>query len=147
MRTARRKPLDGSCRARELNGKTKTPAFAAATLAALLALSACNSEDHNIVAADNDPQSDALKKAPPVEAPPMIQASRTYRCKDNSLIYVDFYTNDTARIRTSKEGAPTTLTAANGQPPYTADGWSVGANAAQTTIAAPGKGSQSCKTG
>jgi hypothetical protein len=126
---------------------SKTPAFAAASLAALLALSACNQEDHNIVAGDNDPQAEALKNAPPVEAPPMIQASRTYRCKDNSLVYVDFYTNNTARIRTKKDGEATMLTAAGGQPPYTAEGWSVSANDAQVTIAAPGKGSQSCKTG
>ncbi|HEY0112738.1 MAG TPA: hypothetical protein VGB59_06250 [Allosphingosinicella sp.] len=119
--------------------------LSAAPVAALLALSACNSEDHNIVAGGDDPQSEALKNAPPVEAPPMIQASRTYRCKDNSLVYVDFYTNNTARIRTEKEGQPTTLTAAEGQPPFTAEGWSVSANAPQVTITAPGKGIQSCK--
>ena len=125
----------------------KTPLLAAASLAAVLALSACNSEDHNIVADDNDPQADALKSAPPVEAPPMIQASRTYRCKDNSLVYVDFYTNNTARIRTEKDGTPTQLTVAEGQTAYTAEGWSVSANAAQVTLTAPGKGTQSCKTG
>ena len=121
--------------------------LAAASLAAALALSACNSEDRNIVAGDNDPQADALKSAPPVEAPPMIQASRTYRCKDNSLVYVDFYTNNTARIRTEKDGAPTQLTVAEGQTAYTAEGWSVSANAAQVSVTAPGKGTQSCKTG
>ena len=125
----------------------KTPLLAAASLAAALALSACNNEDHNIVAGDDDPQADALKSAPPVEAPPMIQASRTYRCKDNSLVYVDFYTNKTARIRTEKDGTPTQLTVAEGQTAYTAEGWSVSANAAQATIERPGKGSQSCKTG
>jgi hypothetical protein len=119
--------------------------LAAASLSALLALSACNRESHNITAADDDPQAEALKNAPPVEAPPMIQASRTYRCKDNSLIYVDFYTNNTARARTMKDGQPTTLTSTDGQAPYLADGWSVGGNAAQTTITAPGKGGQSCK--
>jgi hypothetical protein len=118
-----------------------------APLAALLILSACNQEDHNIVADENDPQSEALKKAPPIEAPPMIQASRTYRCKDNSLVYVDFYTNNTARIRTGKDAQPTTVTSPDGTAPYTAEGWSVSANAPQVTIAAPGKGTQSCKTG
>lgn len=75
----------------------------------------------------------------------MIQASRTFRCKDNSLIYVDFYTNNTARARTEKDGTPTVLTAADGKPPYTAEGWSVSENAAQVSITAPGKGTQNCK--
>ena len=35
----------------------------------------------------------------------MIQASRTYRCKDNSLLYVDFYTNNTVQVRTAKDAA------------------------------------------
>lgn len=122
--------------------------FVAAVLpAALLALSACNSEDHNITAGDDDPQAEALKNAPPVEAPPMIQASRTYRCKGNSLLYADFYTNNTVRVRTDKEGPATTLTAANGQPPYTAEGYSLSANAAQVSFTSPAGGTLSCKTG
>ena len=117
----------------------------AASLAALLALGACSNEPETITTGTVDPQAEALKKAPPLtEAPPMIQASRTFRCKDNSLVYADFYTNNTARIRTEKDGAPTVLTAAAGAP-YTAEGWSLSANAAQVTLTAPGKGTQSCK--
>jgi uncharacterized lipoprotein len=119
--------------------------LAAASLSAVVALSACNRESHNITAEDDDPQAEALKNAPAVAPPPMIQASRTYRCKDNSLVYVDFYTNNTAQAKTTKDGQATTLTSTDGNAPYTAEGWSVGANAAQTTIARPGKGAQSCK--
>jgi hypothetical protein len=120
--------------------------FAAATLAALT-LGACNSEPETITAgATPDPQAEALKNAPALtEAPPMIKASRTFRCKDNSLIYADFYTNDTARVRSEKDGTPTVLTAAGGKPPYTGQGWSLSDNAAQVNLTAPGKGSQSCK--
>ncbi|HEX8669634.1 MAG TPA: hypothetical protein VF727_14815 [Allosphingosinicella sp.] len=125
--------------------KMRFSPFAAAPFAALLALSACNNEPKTVTDVDPDPQADALNQATPVTPPPMIQASRTYRCKDNSLMYVDFYTDNTARARTEKNGTPTVLTAANGQPPYTAEGWSVSANAQQVTIQAPGKGSQSCK--
>jgi hypothetical protein len=121
-----------------------SPLYAAASLAALFALAACG-EPETITAGENDPQAEALNKAAPIEAPPMIQASRTFRCKDNSLIYVDFYTNNTARARTEKDGTPTTLTAAEGKPPYTGEGWSVSENAAQVSITAPGKGTQSCK--
>ena len=125
--------------------KTLTPAFAAASLAALLTLGACNSEPETVTAGSADPQAEALKNAPSVEAPPMIQASRTFRCKDNSLVYADYYTNNTARVRTEKDGTPTMLTAENGQPPYVAEGWLLSANDAQVTLTAPGKGTLTCK--
>jgi len=122
------------------------PLNAAAPLAALLALAACSSEPETINAGIHDDQAEALKNAPALtEAPPMIKASRTFRCKDNSLVYADFYTNDTARVRTEKDGTPTVLTAEGGQPPFKAEGWSLSDNGAQITLTAPGKGTQSCK--
>ena len=118
--------------------------LAAASLAALLSLAACKNQPE-VVDTNPDPMKDELAKAGPVEAPPMIQASRTYRCKDNSLVYIDFYTNNTAQFRTEKGGQATALTAAQAGQPYTAEGYSVSGNGAQVTITAPGKGSQSCK--
>jgi hypothetical protein len=115
----------------------------AASLAAVLALGACNNKP--VVAGNDDPQAAQLKNAPPVAPPPMIQASRTYRCDDNSLVYADFYTNNTVAVRTKKEpGAGTILTAKDGKPPYTADGYSLSANSAHITYSAPGKKSQGC---
>ena len=75
----------------------------------------------------------------------MIQASRTYRCKDNSLLYADFYTNDTVQVRAAKDQPGTTLTAPAAGQPYTAEGYSLSANEAQISYTAPGKGAQSCK--
>lgn len=123
---------------------TKTPLrLAAAPLAALLALAACGKET---IDGNADPQANAANTvAAPVEAPPMIQASRTYRCKDNSLLYADFYTNDSVQVRSAKDQPPTILTAAAGQPPFTAEGYSLSANAAQISYTAPGKGTQTCK--
>ena len=118
--------------------------LAAASLAALLALGACKNEPE-VIDTNPDPQADVLKNAAPVEAPPMIQASRTYRCKDNSLLYADFYTNDTVQVRTKKEEAGTTLTAAAAGQPYTAEGYSLSANSETVSYTAPGKGAQSCK--
>jgi hypothetical protein len=118
--------------------------FAAASVAALLSLAACKNQPE-VVDTNPDPMKDELAKAGPVEAPPMIQASRTYRCKDNSLVYVDFYTNNSAQFRTEKGGQATTLTAAAAGQPFTAEGYSVSANEPQVTITAPGKGTQSCK--
>lgn len=122
----------------------KTPLLAAASLAALLALGACKNEPE-IVDTNPDPQADVLKNLAPVEAPPMIAASRTYRCKDNSLVYANFYTNNTVRVRDEPNGAGTLLTATDGQPPFVAEGYSLSANATQVSYTAPGKGTRSCK--
>ena len=119
--------------------------LAAAASAALLSLGACNSEPETITAGNDDPQAQALENAAPVEAPPKIQASKTFRCKDNSLLYADYYTNNTARVRTKKDGEPTVLTAEGGNPPYKAEGYSLSANGPSVTFTAPGKGTQTCK--
>ena len=118
--------------------------LAAATIAVSLSLVACNNEPE-VVDTSPDPQAEALKNAAPVELPPAIAASRTYRCKDNSLVYVDFYTNNTAMYRTEKGGTPTALTAPEAGKPYVAEGYSVSANDANITLTAPGKGTLSCK--
>jgi len=116
----------------------------AASAAALLSLAAC-SEPEVVSANAPDPQAEALANAAPVELPPAIQASRTYRCKDNSLVYADFYTNNTVKVRADRAEEGTILTAAEAGKPYTAEGYSLSANAETVTYAAPGKGSQSCK--
>lgn len=121
-----------------------TPLLAAASLAALLALGACKNEPE-VIDTNPDPQADVLAKAPKVDAPPMIQATRTYRCKDNSLLYANFYTDNTVQVRSEPQGAPTILTAAEGQPPYLAEGYSLSANSTQISYTAPGKGTRSCK--
>jgi hypothetical protein len=118
--------------------------FTAASLVALVALGACNNKPTQIVAGPDDPQAEQLKNAKPVAPPPMIQASRTYRCADNSLVYADFYTNNTVSVRMQKTGTPTILTAEGGKPPYKSGGYSVSANAAKVTFAAPGKKEQVC---
>ena len=116
--------------------------LAAAPLAAFLALAACKQQT---IDPNHDAQANAANAAAPVEAPPMIQASRTYRCKDNSLLYADFYTNDTVNVRDKKDGPGTILTAPAAGQPYTAEGYSLSANAVQISYTAPGKGTQSCK--
>jgi hypothetical protein len=119
-------------------------AFAAASVAALLVLSACENKEE-VVDTSPDPQAGVLANAAPVEAPPMIQASRTYRCKDNSLLYADFYTDNSVRVRTEASGEATTLTATDGKPPFVAEGYSLSENSKQVSYTAPGKGTLSCK--
>lgn len=106
--------------------------LASAALAAL-ALAACSNEPEK-VAAPPDPQAEALANAAPVQLPPAITRNRSYRCDDNSLYYVDFYNNHTAQIRTSRDGASTTLTAAAGNPPYVGEGYSVSGVGENVTI-------------
>jgi hypothetical protein len=120
-------------------------ALAAAPLAAFLVLSLAACENETIDPNQNPETEKSRNNAATVEAPPMIQASRAYRCKDNSLLYADFYTNDTAVVRTQKDGPGTTLTAPAAGQPYVAEGYSLSANAAQINYTAPGKGAQSCK--
>jgi hypothetical protein len=125
--------------------QTRIPLLLTASLGALLALGACNKQPTTVVASEDDPQAAQLKNAKPVAPPPMIMASRTYRCDDNSLVYADFYTNNTVSVRAKKEpGSGTMLTAKDGKPPYTADGYSLSANATHITYSAPGKKSQGC---
>lgn len=125
--------------------KKSMHALAAASAAALLALSACNNEPE-VVDTNPDPQAGVLANAAPVAPPPMIQISRIYRCKDNSLLYADFYTDNSVHVRTATSGPSTTLTAADGKPPFVAEGYSLSANDKQISYTAPGKGAQSCKT-
>lgn len=118
--------------------------LAAASVAAILTLSACN-EPETIKANElYDPQAQDLAKAPPVELPPAIAASRTYRCSDNSLVYATFYTNDTVRVSPEQGADGTVLTSTGQGQPYTAEGYSLSANAPTITYSAPGKRSQSC---
>jgi hypothetical protein len=120
--------------------------LAAASGAALLALAACQPEPETIVGGPPDTQAAELAKKAPVALPPSIVSSHAYRCKDNSLIYVDFMSDQkTAIFRTKKGGDPTVLTAAEVGKPYTAEGYSMSGGGTQVSVSAPGKGTQSCK--
>lgn len=84
----------------------------------------------------------------PLVLPPAILASKTYRCKDNSLAYVDYLDdNKTATVRDSQGGTPTALTAAEADGPFIAEGYSLTGNptASSVTLARPGKGAQACR--
>lgn len=78
---------------------TRLPLLA---LAAALSLTACNNDDHTIVAGGPvDPMANDLANAAPVELPPAITASKSYRCTDNSVIYIDWLANGAARVKKS----------------------------------------------
>ena len=78
----------------------------AASLAAFVSLAACNSEPQ-VVDTNPDPMKEELAKAAPVTLPPAIKSSKTYRCKDNSLVYVTLLADDvTAMVRDKQEEPP-----------------------------------------
>jgi hypothetical protein len=83
-----------------------------------------------------------------VVLPPSITASKAYRCKDNSLVYIDWLSDKmSANFRPEKTGTPVQLKSAAAGEAMTAEGYSLtgDAAAASITLTRPGKGAQSCK--
>jgi len=126
--------------------KTLNPLLTITPLAILSLLAACNNQPETVTSNDVDPDAATVAAAPKVELPPMMTGSRTYRCKDNSLVYIDFFNNNTAVYKAKKEDTGgTTLTSEGEGKPYKAEGYSVSANSETIELTAPGKGSTSCK--
>jgi hypothetical protein len=118
-------------------------------LAGTAALSACNSKSHTIVAGGPEDDNGANTAAPKnVELPPMIQSAKSYRCGDNSTIYVDWMSDKkSANLKTSQTGAPNHVEADAEGKPMTGNGYSLeGAFAGSSVkVTQPGKGTQTCE--
>lgn len=119
-------------------------------LTAAAALAGCDSESHTITAdpAGPDPMANAVANAGSVDLPPPIAASKIYRCKDNSVVYVDWLADkQTANFRSEQTGTPTQLKAPAAGEPLVAEGYSLEGSAEASTInlTRPGKGAQTCK--
>ncbi|HEU5285817.1 MAG TPA: hypothetical protein VFU20_04810 [Sphingomicrobium sp.] len=120
---------------------TRTPL--AIALAAAAALAGCNQQEVtlNTGLEDNVATNDVV-------LPPSIAASKIYRCKDNSVVYIDWLSdNRSANVRTDRNAPPTHLVAPEAGQPMVAEGYSLTGAAADSsvTLTRPGKGSQSCK--
>jgi hypothetical protein len=118
-----------------------------------LALSACEPEtiDGN---ERRDQMGEEQTNAAPVELPPAIAASKTYRCKDNSLVQIDWLAQDKGAYVHGEGQTQTHLKPAEpveGQPAgtdLTAEGGYVlkgNATAASVTLTLPGKEAQACR--
>ena len=115
----------------------------ALTLTAAAALAGCNQQDQAASDAAN-----AAANAAPIELPPSIIASKIYRCKDNSVVYIDWLSdNKSANVRTEQNGPATHLVGPEAGQPMVAEGFSLTGAAADSTVnlTRPGKGAQSCK--
>ncbi|HEX4761260.1 MAG TPA: hypothetical protein VFU87_00520 [Sphingomicrobium sp.] len=119
---------------------TRTPLLLAIVAAA--ALAGCSNQDQNAAAEENSADANAG-----VELPPAIAASKSYRCGDNTVIQIDWLSdNKTANVRTEQNGAPTQVTAPEpGQPMTSASGLALeGTVAGPVTVTLPGGASKSC---
>jgi len=94
---------------------TRTPLMLA--LVAAAALAGCNKQSHTIVAGpDGVDDNTADVNLADVKLPPSITASHIYRCKDNSVLYIDWLSDNTARVRTSRTEVGTSYPVGEGQP-------------------------------
>jgi len=116
-------------------------------VASVALLSACNKNDEpEVVGGPADPMAAQLANAAPVELPPSVKANKQFRCKDNSLIFGDYMSDDkSALLRTEKGGTATALKAAEAGQPFTAEGgYEVKGSGNDVTITVPGKSAQAC---
>ena len=114
----------------------------ACVLAAAAALAACT-EDHTINAGGPEEGNTTTANAN-VKLPPAIVASHKYRCKDNSLLSIDWLSDGTANSArvTPEGGAAVDLAQAEADGPYSAEGATLTGDPQAQSITYKG---QSCK--
>lgn len=116
-------------------------------IAALVLLAACDTKPTTIVGGGPvDMDADKIKAAPPVKLPPAMLASKSYRCKDNKIVYVDWFNDGTsANFKPKKDATPVALTApAAGQPYVGGDVTVTGTVDAKSITVKQGGSSQAC---
>jgi hypothetical protein len=124
-------------------------------LGAALTLAACNNDDHTIVQqGPPDPLGNQAAAAAPVELPPSIVASKTYRCDGNKVIEIDWTERNGkpagANYRVGADTVASTVTSApaEGTGPYTApDGTSITGtkDAPSVKVTLPGQPAITCR--
>ena len=125
---------------------TKTLTIALLAAAALAGCNKTATDANNVANADANAAANEANVA--ATMPPAIVSSKIYRCKDNSVAYVDWLAGDlTADVRSEQAGTPTRLTAEAAGGALKADGYSlIGLPTAKVvTLTRPGKGEQACK--
>lgn len=105
-------------------------------------LAACDAKPTEIGpgAADRNAADKAPASRISVELPPAISSSKQYRCSDNSLVFVDFYSDDrSASMRTEKDGRATKVMAPAAGETMTGEGYSLkgGGRDPKITITTP----------
>lgn len=116
------------------------------SLAAMLSLAACQQPQPEVIDTNPDPMAAELANRPKVELPPAIRAEKSFRCDDQSLVYVNFFQGDKqVNVRLKQDDTPTILRAETAGGPYTAEGgWSLTGDDTKVTLLSPGKPSRTC---
>jgi hypothetical protein len=118
----------------------------AEALLGIALISGCSNEP--IVAdATPDTQAEQLANAAPVTLPPAIRESKTYRCTDNSVVYVSYMDDGvTAMVRDKQEEPPiATLKAPKAGEPFVSEGFSLSGSGGSVRYASPDSGTLTCK--
>jgi hypothetical protein len=126
---------------------TSPHSFRFAALAAALLLASCGKPE-TITAGPPDDMKNQLANAKPVELPPAMEASKSYRCKDNSVVFIDWFAGGKqAIVRAKRDASPTTLKSDEAGKTLTAEGYALDGSSKDSTIeiAQPDKPKQSCK--
>jgi len=124
---------------------TRTPLLL--TLAAAAALAGCNKQSHTIVA--GPPEDNNVAANANVQLPPMSIATKLYRCADNSVVTVDYLSdNKSANVKVGENGSPVRVTMAEAGKPMTSADGAVSVEGSPTgssaKIAVPGHPAQTC---
>jgi hypothetical protein len=120
-----------------------TRTFTIFAVVAAAALAGCDKQDHTIQAGPADPMANVSMNAD-IKLPPAIVANHKYRCKDNSVVQIDWLSDGTvnsARV-TPQGGATVDLAQVEAGGPYTAEGASLTGDPQASSVAYKG---QSCK--
>jgi len=119
----------------------------AAPLALATLLAACGQPETVVANGPADPTKDEIAKAPPVKLPPALLDSKTYRCQPgNAVFYVDWFNDNTASLKTKKDGTGTALAAPAAGQPLTGGGYTVTGSATAASVGIDGPaGKLTCK--
>ncbi|MGF1549764.1 MAG: hypothetical protein ACFBQW_04435 [Sphingomonadaceae bacterium] len=120
----------------------RTLYFSFAAFAAALSLAACGDSGQ---APEAEPETE---KAPAenISLPPTIAETRTYRCRDNSLVYVNIMSDGTTvNVRSLEDEPPrATLTREAEDEPFTGEGYYLSGTGDEITFESPDVPRQSC---
>lgn len=122
-----------------LSGRSSHAGFAGVLLAAMLAACDGGTSDKSQVDANIEDGGRAI------ELPPSIRKSSSYRCKDKSVLSVDFLDDDLS-INLRDDNGITQLKAEEQGGPYRTGSMTLVANGNEITIEQPGRSPRHCKS-
>lgn len=111
---------------------------------ALLSLAGCNSEPETIVQGPTDPMAAEIANAAPVKLPPAVSASVPFRCKDNSVAFVDFFDGSFVNYRLKRGDAPVHLNKDAEGEGFSGNGYKLTGTPASITLTTPDGGTKTC---